>query len=100
MLQAWAAAVQKAISQKKRQEAIRGMSNSDWQNAAINKGAPVIAERIRAALDKWAREWGPIYDQVVSTVQALPPKTLDWRENINRRLIPVVESWKKAAGKA
>lgn len=96
----YADAISKAVAAKKRQRAIAEMSNEDWKNAAINKGAPIIGDRIRTALDKWAAEWGPLYDQVASKVSTLPPKTLDWRANINNRLVPVVETWKKAAGKA
>jgi len=95
----YAAAVQKAITAKRRQTEVRKVSNSAWQIAAATKGAPVIGERIRLALDDWASEWGPMYDQVVSKVGALPAKTVDFRANINNRLVPVVETWKKAAGK-
>jgi len=96
----YATAVQAAVAEKRRQKRVREVSNTDWQNAAIAKGRPIIGDRIRAALDKWATTWGPIYDSVASKVAELPPKTLDWRENINKRLVPVVEQWKKAAGKA
>ena len=92
--------VGKAISQKTRQKAIAGMSNEDWKTAAVEKGSGIIGERIRGALNKWAANWGPKYDQVASRVAALPPKTVDWRANINNRLVPVVETWRKAAGKS
>ncbi|MEM2447290.1 MAG: hypothetical protein QW734_11610 [Candidatus Bathyarchaeia archaeon] len=95
----YADAVSKAVAEKRRQKAIAAMTNDEWKNAAITKGAPIIAERIRAALDTWLRNWGPMYDQVVSVVSTLPPKTLDWRANINNRLVKVVETWKKAAGR-
>jgi hypothetical protein len=91
--------VGKAISQKTRQKAIAAMTNEDWKNGAINKGAPIIGERIRASLNEWAANFGPMYGQVQSRVATLPPKTLDFRANINNRLVPVVETWKKAAGK-
>ena len=95
----YADGVGKAVSTKSRQKAIAGMSNEEWKSAAIAKGAPIIGERIRGALDKWSSEWGPKYDQVVSRVAALPPRTIDWRTNINNRLVPVVETWRRAAGK-
>ena len=95
----YAANVQKAIANKSRQKAVKKVSNQDWQEAAINKGAPIIGERIRASLNKWEANWGPMYDQVVSKVSSLPAKTTDFRANINNRLVPVVEQWKKAAGK-
>jgi len=75
------------------------MSNEDWKNAAVEKGAGIIGERIRGSLNKWATNWGPLYDQVAARVGSLPPKTVDWRANINNRLIPTVETWRKAAGK-
>ena len=93
------AAMEQALAEKRRQKAVASVSNTEWQNAAITKGRPIIGDRIRSALDKWMSNWGPIYDQVVTTVQGLKPRTLDWRENINQRLVPVVEAWKKAAGK-
>ena len=95
----YADGVSKAVTNKTRQKGIAKISNEDWKNAAINKGASIIGERIRGSLDKWANNFGPIYDQVASRVAALPPKTTDWRANINNRLVPVVETWRKAAGK-
>lgn len=92
--------VGKAIAQKTRQKEIAKLTNEDWKNGAINKGAPIIGERIRGALNTWMANWGPAYDQVVSRVAALPPKTVDWRANINNRLVPTVEAWRKAVGKS
>lgn len=95
----YAAAVQNAISKKSRQAGVRSVPNAEWQNAAATKGAPIIGGRIRAALGKWLSEWGPQYDQVRSTVDGLPPKTVDYIANINNRLVPTVAAWKRAAGK-
>jgi len=95
----YAAAVSKAVADKSRQKGVRKVSNSDWQTAAVTKGAPIIGDRIRGALDKWAATWGPMYDKVGSKVAALPARTTDFRANINSRLVPVVEEWKRAAGK-
>ena len=95
----YADAVSKAVATKSRQKSIAGMTNEEWKTAAQTKGAPIIGERIRGALGKWEAEWGPIYDQVASKVATLPPKTTDWCNNINTRLVPTVETWKKASGK-
>jgi len=96
----YADAVSKAVAEKRRQKRIAELTNDDWKRAATEKGAPIIGERIRGALDKWMARWGPMYDKVAAVVPSLPPKTLDWRANINNRLVKVVETWKKAAGKA
>lgn len=95
----YADGVSKAVADKRRQKAIAAMTNEDWKNAAKTKGAPIIGARITAALPKWAANWGPMYDQVTSTVAGLKPKTTDFMTNINNRLVPVVKTWKKAAGK-
>jgi len=95
----FADAMSKAIAQKARQAGVKAVSNAEWQTAAATKGAPIIGERIRAALADWEKNWGPIYDQVASVIPTLPAKTTDFRANINNRLVKVVETWKKAAGK-
>lgn len=95
----FADAMTKAISGKNRQRGVAAVSNEDWKAAAVNKGAPIIGQRISGAMDKWAANWGPKYDQVASKVAALPPRGTDWRNNINTRLVPVVETWRKSAGK-
>ena len=89
----------KVIADKSRQKGVKATPNTVWQTQASTAGAAVIGERIRGALDKWAGNWGPKYDQVQSTVKALPPSTTDFRANINNRLVKVVETWKRAAGK-
>jgi len=95
----FATQMSKVIAEKRRLKGIKAITNADWQAAAREKGAPVIGDRIRAALDKWEAEWGPMYDKIVALVPKLPPKTIDWRENINKRLVAVVAEWRKAAGK-
>jgi hypothetical protein len=87
------------LAKKKRQLGIKATSNAEWQTAADTKGAPIIGDRIRAALGTWEAVWGPMYDRIVSLVPALPKKTLDYKVNIAQRLTRVVEEWKKAAGK-
>lgn len=95
----YAQAVGDAVAKKSRQKGVKKVTNEDWKKAAREKGAPIIGARISAAIPKWEANWGPMYDQVVSKVGTLPPKTTDFRANITARLVPVVETWKKAAGK-
>ena len=95
----YADAVSKAIAEKRRQNAIKKLSNDVWVKAAVEKGARIIADRIRIALPKWKENFGAVYSKILDLLPRLPPKTLDWRANINNRLVPVVETWRKAAGK-
>ena len=95
----FADAMAKVISGKTRQLGVRKVANTEWQRLASEKGGAVIGERIRGALDKQAAKWAPIYDGVVSAVGRLAPRTIDWRANVNNRVMPIVEQWKKGAGK-
>ena len=96
----YADGVGKAVQNKTRQKKIASLSNEDWRNASIAKGVPIIGDRLRNAMDKWSSNFNPIYDQVISKVASLPPRTTDFRNNINTRLVPIVETWKRASGKA
>ena len=95
----FADAMAKAITGKKRQLAVKRVSNSEWQRLAIDKGGAVIGERVRGAIDKQAMKWGPIYDRVVSDIARLPARTVDFRANVTTRVVGTVESWKKHSGK-
>jgi len=90
----WKEAMQKAITEEARRKGIEKVSDEFWRERAINFGAPVIAERIRAALDKWEQNWTPKYRRVLSVRSGLPPRTLDFMQNIQNRLVPIVKAWK------
>lgn len=90
--------VSKAVANKTRQRKIAQLSNDDWKNAAVQKGAPIIGSRIQGALDKWMANWSPIYSKVQTSIASLPPSTTDYMANINNRLVPTVKAWKQAAG--
>jgi predicted alpha-1,6-mannanase (GH76 family) len=90
--QNYAARMQQVISQKLRQAGVRRVGDETWRTAAIQKGAPVIAQRLQQALPKWQQNFGTVYQAVVQTVQALPPRTIDPFTNIDQRLRPVVEA--------
>lgn len=87
------------LAKKSRQLAVKKVSNATWQEAAAVKGGAVIATRMRDSLDKQAAHFAPIYDAVVSAVQRLPARTVDFRTNITNRVVGTVEAWKKASGK-
>ena len=95
----YAASMSQVIAKKTRQINTKKVSNSTWQEAAATKGGAIIADRMRGALEKQAAKWAPIYDAVVSDVQRLAPRTIDFRTNITNRVVGTVESWKKHSGK-
>jgi len=93
------AMTQRVLPQKLRQKGILKRDNKYWQDKAITLGAPIIAERIRVALDDWEQTWGPMYEEVLRECERLPAKTVDFMVNIQKRLIPVVKKWKEVSGK-
>ena len=95
----FAAKMSEVIAKKTRQARIKQVSNSEWQELAVNKGGAVIGERVRASINKQAAKWGPIYDRVVAEIPRLPARTVDFRTNITNRVVGTVEAWKKHSGK-
>jgi len=95
----YADAVAKAVAAKRRQVAVRKVSNAEWQSRASEKGGAVIGERIRGSLDKYAARFGPIFDAVKADVTRLPARGVDFRSNITNRVVGTVESWKRHSGK-
>jgi len=92
-------AMSKVIAEELRKKGILKVTDTEWRDLAKTKGAPIIETRIRAALDTWEANFGPIYEKIVKLVPTLPKRVIDFRTNINQRLVRVVEEWKKAAGK-
>ena len=95
----FADAMGKAIAAKRRQAKVKTISNTDWQNAASKKGGDVIGTRISESIEKQSARWSPIYDRVTADVARLPQRTVDFRTNIQNRVIGTVEAWKKHSGK-
>lgn len=95
----YATAVQKAISNKTRAKMCREAGDAAWKTGAKEKGGPIIGTRLTAAMPKYEEKFGPIYAGVTADVDRMPPKTVDWRTNIEQRLVKTVESWKKHSGK-
>jgi len=96
----FADAMSKVVSEKRRKKGIDKISDEEWKAASINKGAPIIGDRVRQALDKYEQNFGEVYNKAKAEFERLPPKTTDWRANINNRLVKTVEAWKKASGKS
>jgi len=95
----FATAMSNAIAKKTRQNGVKKVSNTTWQELAIVKGGAVIADRMRGALEKQAANFGAVYDKAMPMFRTLPARTTDFRTNITNRVVGSVEAWKKAAGK-
>jgi len=86
----WADAIMEAAREKRRQKGIAKVTDEEWRKDTINKGKPIIATRIRDALDDWEKGWKPFRDALEAL--ELPEKTTDPITNIDQRVKPVVET--------
>jgi len=75
---------------KRRAGAIEGVSNDEWVDRALTKGAPVIGKAIELSVEKHAKKWAP-FREALEAVE-LPPKTADAMANIDNRLKAVVSA--------
>tara|TARA_Y100000310_G_scaffold179216_1_gene179181 strand:+ start:462 stop:890 length:429 start_codon:yes stop_codon:yes gene_type:complete len=88
----YAAGVQEAVSLRSRQARIREVGNAHWRSRAEGKGAAALANGIRESLGKYEQNFGRVLQAIQGTLQSLPPRTRDWRTNIETRQVPVVEA--------
>jgi len=86
----WKAKLQEAMNANRRQKALDRVSNEDWKQAAIAKGANRIAEGMRQSSSKWAQNWAP-YKSALEQVE-LPEKTTDPIQNVTNRVGAVVKA--------
>ena len=95
----WAGGVQQAIALKSRVAGIRRAGNEFWKQRAKDVGATRIGEGVRAGLDRYAANFGPVLSKIHAAVATLPPRTLDPMENLTRRAGPVVKAAHEAGKK-
>lgn len=94
------AGVQRAVSDGSYVNGLRRVSLSDWQQAAINKGASNIAVGVNSSKDKVRRNLAkliPLTEQIKEQVRTMPKGTLE--EGLARVRF-VAESMKAAYGKS
>lgn len=95
----WGAGVQRAITSGSRRNGILSVTNSQWQQASITKGAAVIGNRIVEALDKYQRNFGPILTAMNQEASQLPARSGSAAQNVTTRLLPIIRAAQIAAGK-
>ena len=91
--------VQRAISENAWKKGVDKISNEEWKNAALTKGASSISEGMRQGQEKYATNFAPILSAINSAVSSLPPRTTDPMANIDSRLKPIVKAAINAAKK-
>ncbi len=88
----YGAGVQRAVSAKSRAAGIRRVGNEFWRDRAKNLGAGRIAEGVRAGLEKYSQNFGPVLAKIHQAVAQLPPRGIDPMENLTKRAGPVVKA--------
>ena len=76
------------------------MTDAQWQSLTLTKGAPRLSQGIRASLDKYVTNFGPVLTAMNAASAALPARSISARENVERRLLPIIAAAKGAVGKS
>lgn len=74
---------------ERRQKRLKGLSESDLNEAMRTKGATRYAEGTAASADKALERVGPYLDEIDKIVGKLKPRTRDPRSNVMERVVPL-----------
>lgn len=74
---------------ERRQKRLKGLSESDLNEAMRTKGAARYAEGTAASADKALERVGPYLDEIDKIVARLKPRTRDPRANVMERVVPL-----------
>ena len=89
--------IQEAVSAKSRATGISRVSDSEWQSAALDKGASRIGPGMTAAKGKFNTGIA----KVISTIEgvSIAPRTADPMANVDGRVKPIVAALAAIKGK-
>ena len=90
----YAAGIQAAIANRSREKGLSKVSNSDWQNAAANKGAQRLAPGVNSAEADYRKGLAPVLS-VIEGVN-LPERTNDAAANVAARVTPIAVALQNA----
>ena len=77
----------------RREKGIERVSDEEWRKAAEDKGAPVIASRMKASSDKQVSRFEPYRAALES--MSLPPRTADPATNVANRVTPIAVKFRE-----
>ena len=86
----WAAKIQEAAAEKRRQKGIARVSNEDWKRKAATLGAERIARGMSENADKRTKNFEPFRAALEGV--SLPPRTADPLANVDNRVKPIVKA--------
>jgi len=80
----------RVLSRRLREDGVKKVSNAQWQNAALTKGAARIGSGMLSSVDFYASGWSPYRTALEAVV--LPARSADPMINIDRRVKPIVQA--------
>ena len=86
----YSTATAEAASAKRRQKALQSVSNADWQNRALTKGAVGLGTGISQSGDKYQKGAGPYFATLDAV--SLPARTTDGMANLTARAGAIVSA--------
>ena len=89
----YAQKVQEAIASKRRAKNLAKVSDDQWRQAAIEKGAPRIAAGMAASKEKFASGMSKVLEKIQGVTIA--PRTSDPMANVDNRVKPIVAALAK-----
>ena len=85
--------LQASMARNARQRGIQNVSNGDWQQRTLSKGAPNIGQAMAQSGDKWQQGFQP-YADVLESI-SLPDKVADPATNVANRVTPIAVALSK-----
>lgn len=76
----------------KRQARLQGLSDEDFKRPVREGGASLYTRGVSAKVDKAAEGFAPYATVINDVVAGLPPRTTDPVDNVNNRVIPIVQA--------
>lgn len=98
--QNYATGVTAAIADGRYQRGIERVTNEQWRAAAKQKGGSIIGQRVSGGIDNYRKNFGPILSAINSAVASLPARTTSPTQNVQNRLLPVIQAAMQASGKS
>ena len=86
----WKAGVDAAFALKKRQKKLKNVSESEWKDRSLKKGAPALSTGIAQSGDKQQKGFEPFRSALDGLT--LPPRTRDGMQNLTNRGGAVVKA--------
>jgi len=84
------AKMSEVLAEERRRKGIEKVTDAEWRDAAVKKGATRIGPGMTAAVEKHATRYAPFRSALEAVT--LPPKSADPIANVDSRVKPIVSA--------